>query len=161
MTEKSVTAFRTISEVSEELGVPQHVLRFWESKFSAIKPMKRGGNRRYYRPEDLHLLRSINRLLYTDGYTIRGVQKLLREQGPARLGVYRGSQDDNAPPQDPTLELNEDFATIIPEPHDAPATVSTVQNRFDVQPQLDTANVLKDLRIMRATLAGAVHFQGL
>lgn len=78
---KSAEAFRTISEVSDILEVPQHVLRFWEGKFSQIKPMKRGGNRRYYRPEDLELLRAITHLLYTDGYTIKGVQKLLRENG--------------------------------------------------------------------------------
>lgn len=78
---KSAEAFRTISEVSDILDVPQHVLRFWEGKFAQIKPMKRGGNRRYYRPEDLELLRAISHLLYTDGYTIKGVQKLLRENG--------------------------------------------------------------------------------
>ncbi len=78
---KAASAFRTISEVSDDIGVPQHVLRFWETKFPAIKPMKRGGNRRYYRPEDIQLLQSINRLLYTDGYTIKGVQKLIKDRG--------------------------------------------------------------------------------
>ena len=78
---KSEAAFRTISEVSEDLDVPQHVLRFWESKFTQIKPLKRGGGRRYYRPEDVVLLGHIRDLLYRDGYTIRGVQKLLREPG--------------------------------------------------------------------------------
>ncbi len=78
---KSATAFRTISEVSKELDLPQHVLRFWESKFPQIKPMKRGGGRRYYRPEDLVMLRRIRGLLYNDGYTIKGVQKLLKETG--------------------------------------------------------------------------------
>jgi DNA-binding transcriptional MerR regulator len=76
---KSAAAFRTISEVSEELAVPQHVLRFWESKFSQIRPLKRGGGRRYYRPEDVTLLRRIRQCLYEDGYTIKGVQRLLRE----------------------------------------------------------------------------------
>ncbi|TQV80468.1 MerR family transcriptional regulator [Denitrobaculum tricleocarpae] len=76
---KSHAAFRTISEVSEDLDVPQHVLRFWETKFTQVKPLKRGGGRRYYRPEDVDLLRRIRELLYTDGYTIKGVQKLLRE----------------------------------------------------------------------------------
>ena len=76
---KSAAAFRTISEVAAELDLPQHVLRFWETKFSVIRPMKRGGGRRYYRPEDITLLRRISGLLYTDGYTIKGVQKLLRE----------------------------------------------------------------------------------
>ena len=79
--EKAPDAFRTISEVAEELDVPQHVLRFWESRFREIKPMKRGGGRRYYRPDDLDLLRGIRHLLYGEGYTIRGVQRLLREQG--------------------------------------------------------------------------------
>ena len=79
--EKSPEAFRTISEVATELSVPQHVLRFWESKFPQVKPMKRGGGRRYYRPQDLNLLRGIRHLLYGDGFTIRGVQKVLREQG--------------------------------------------------------------------------------
>jgi DNA-binding transcriptional MerR regulator len=87
---KSDSAFRTISEVSEDLHVPQHVLRFWETKFSAIKPLKRGGNRRYYRPEDIQLLRAINTLLYIDGYTIRGVQKLLRDQGVRAIAAAKG-----------------------------------------------------------------------
>ena len=76
---KSAAAFRTISEVAQELDVPQHVLRFWESKFSPVRPLKRGGGRRYYRPEDVKLLRRIRALLYTDGYTIKGVQRLLRD----------------------------------------------------------------------------------
>lgn len=80
-TRKSSQAFRTISEVAAELDVPQHVLRFWESKFSQVKPMKRGGGRRYYRPEDVDLLRGIRSLLYEDGFTIKGVQKVFREHG--------------------------------------------------------------------------------
>jgi DNA-binding transcriptional MerR regulator len=79
--DKAPDAFRTISEVAEQLDVPQHVLRFWESRFREIRPMKRGGGRRYYRPDDLDLLRGIRHLLYGEGYTIRGVQRLLREQG--------------------------------------------------------------------------------
>ncbi len=78
---KSPDAFRTISEVADDLDLPQHVLRFWESRFNQIKPMKRGGGRRYYRPEDVDLLRGIKSLLYDEGYTIRGVQRLLKEQG--------------------------------------------------------------------------------
>ena len=78
---KSPEAFRTISEVASELDVPQHVLRFWESKFSQVRPLKRGGGRRYYRPLDVDLLKGIRRLLYTEGYTIKGVQKILREKG--------------------------------------------------------------------------------
>lgn len=82
---KSSSAFKTISEVAGELDLPQHVLRFWESKFTTIKPMKRGGGRRYYRPEDVEVLREIRGLLYDDGYTIKGVQKLFREGGKAAL----------------------------------------------------------------------------
>ena len=78
---KAATAFRTISEVSEELDVPKHVLRFWEMKFPQIKPMKRGGGRRYYRPEDMALLKGICHLLHAEAYTIKGVQKILRERG--------------------------------------------------------------------------------
>ena len=80
MDEKAPDAFRTISEAAEDLDLPQHVLRFWESRFREIKPMKRGGGRRFYRPEDLDLLRGIKYLLYGEGYTIRGVQRILREQ---------------------------------------------------------------------------------
>jgi DNA-binding transcriptional MerR regulator len=78
---KAATAFRTISEVADDLQIPQHVLRFWESKFPQLKPLKRGGGRRYYRPEDIALLRKISDLLYTQGYTIKGVQRLLRDGG--------------------------------------------------------------------------------
>jgi DNA-binding transcriptional MerR regulator len=80
---KTADAFRTISEVADELHVPQHVLRFWETKFPQVRPLKRGGGRRYYRPEDVLLLRRVAELLYTEGYTIKGVQRLLREGGGA------------------------------------------------------------------------------
>ena len=85
MNTKSPEAFRTISEVSKDLSLPQHVLRFWETKFVQIKPIKRGGGRRYYRPEDVRLLRGIKSLLYNDGYTIRGVQKVIKENGTRQL----------------------------------------------------------------------------
>ncbi len=78
---KSPDAFRTISEVAEDLDLPQHVLRFWETRFGQIKPMKRGGGRRYYRPDDVQLLKGIRFLLYSEGYTIKGVQRILKEQG--------------------------------------------------------------------------------
>jgi DNA-binding transcriptional MerR regulator len=98
---KSAAAFRTISEVSDELEVPQHVLRFWETKFAQVKPMKRGGGRRYYRPEDIELLRRIRDLLYSDGYTIKGVQKLLREgqvKPPAHDEAIAEQEKAGAPP---------------------------------------------------------------
>jgi DNA-binding transcriptional MerR regulator len=79
--DKAPDAFRTISEVADELDIPQHVLRFWETRFAQIRPMKRGGGRRYYRPDDVDLLRGIRHLLYGEGYTIRGVQRILRDQG--------------------------------------------------------------------------------
>ena len=83
--DKSPDAFRTISEVAEDMDLPQHVLRFWETRFPQIKPLKRGGGRRYYRPDDVDLLRAVKQLLYGEGYTIKGVQKLLREQGAAMV----------------------------------------------------------------------------
>jgi DNA-binding transcriptional MerR regulator len=87
---KAPDAFRTISEVADELDLPQHVLRFWESRFREIRPMKRGGGRRYYRPADIDLLRGIRHLLYGEGYTIRGVQRILRDQGSRFVeGVWR------------------------------------------------------------------------
>lgn len=85
---KSALAFRTISEVSQELDVPQHVLRFWESRFSQVRPLKRAGRRRYYRPEDIALLRQIRDLLYQEGLTIKGVQKLFRENGGRLLEKF-------------------------------------------------------------------------
>src|SRR6476469_3441283 len=87
---KAPNAFRTISEVADELHIPQHVLRFWETKFPQVKPLKRGGGRRYYRPDDITLLRRISDLLYIQGYTIKGVQRLLREGG--------GRLSDDIPP---------------------------------------------------------------
>ena len=100
--EKSPEAFRTISEVATELDVPQHVLRFWESRFAQIKPVKRAGGRRFYRPEDIDLLRGIRALLYSDGFTIRGVQKLLKEKGLRHVaGVGRGV---SAPPEPVVVE---------------------------------------------------------
>jgi DNA-binding transcriptional MerR regulator len=96
---KSSSAFRTISEVSAELDVPQHVLRFWESKFTQLRPLKRGGGRRYYRPEDLALLRRIHALLYKDGYTIKGVQRVLR--APRKAAVQEEAPQQAAEPAVP------------------------------------------------------------
>jgi DNA-binding transcriptional MerR regulator len=104
---KAPDAFRTISEVADELDLPQHVLRFWESRFPHIKPMKRGGGRRYYRPEDIDLLRGIRRLLYGDGYTIRGVQRILREQGVRTVQSVGQGQAANLPPPFPLPQAGE------------------------------------------------------
>jgi DNA-binding transcriptional MerR regulator len=111
--DKAPDAFRTISEVAQDLDVPQHVLRFWESRFREIKPMKRGGGRRYYRPDDVGLLRGIRHLLYGEGYTIRGVQRILREQGikfvqavwqPGAPQPSHGPSEDNEfPPEEPAV----------------------------------------------------------
>lgn len=96
--DKAPDAFRTISEAAEELDVPQHVLRFWETRFAQIKPMKRSGGRRYYRPEDVDLLRGIRHLLYGQGYTIRGVQRILREQGVRAVqAIAHGGPMPNTP----------------------------------------------------------------
>ncbi len=114
---KGPEAFRTISEAADEVGVAQHVLRFWETKFSFIRPMKRAGGRRFYRPHDLAVLRGVRRLLHDEGYTIMGVQRLHREQGVAcLLAAGEGGEDrrrtqipprdsEVAPPQDVRLSL--------------------------------------------------------
>ncbi|MGV1013352.1 MAG: MerR family transcriptional regulator [Methyloceanibacter sp.] len=106
--DKAPEAFRTISEVADELEVPKHVLRFWEAKFVHLKPMKRGGGRRYYRPEDVALLRGIRLLLYNEGYTIRGVQKILKQHGPRYVMDYRRSgtadhAEEGAMPRPPVI----------------------------------------------------------
>ncbi len=95
--EKSAEAYRTISEVAQDLDLPQHVLRFWETRFIQIKPLKRGGGRRYYRPEDIDLLRAIRHLLYGEGYTIKGVQKILKEQGARAIAAAYGGSGVLAP----------------------------------------------------------------
>ena len=96
--DKAPDAFRTISEVAEEINVPQHVLRFWESRFAQIQPLKRGGGRRYYRPDDINLLRGVRHLLYGEGYTIRGVQRILREQGLSFVqNVWRAGAEPPPP----------------------------------------------------------------
>ena len=107
--EKSVDAFRTISEVADDLQLPQHVLRFWETRFSQIRPLKRAGGRRYYRPADVVLLRSIQQLLYDKGYTIKGVQRLLKDKG---LGGLR---------DEPDAEID-DFAELASVPSAEPPT---------------------------------------
>ena len=100
---KSPSAFRTISEVADDLHIPQHVLRFWETRFPQVKPLKRGGGRRYYRPDDIALLRRISDLLYIQGYTIKGVQRLLREGD--------GTLSGDLPPPD-VADRNDDSETI-------------------------------------------------
>jgi len=103
---KGPDAFRTISEVAGELNLPQHVLRFWETRFAQIKPLKRGGGRRYYRPDDVELLRGIRHLLYGEGYTIRGVRRILKEQGP-RYVIAAGRGELSGAVQHDDEELEE------------------------------------------------------
>jgi DNA-binding transcriptional MerR regulator len=119
---KAPDAFRTISEVADDLDLPQHVLRFWESRFPQIRPMKRGGGRRYYRPEDIDLLRGIRHLLYGEGYTIRGVQRILREQGlrtvqsvgQGRAVTLPGPSRENGADIEPDIETVQDILEFLP-----------------------------------------------
>ncbi len=113
---KSDAAFRTISEVATDLDVPQHVLRFWETKFPQVKPLKRGGGRRYYRPEDVVLLRRVRELLYSEGYTIKGVQRLLKDARDAA----REARDDDAPRARPLLVVASPAAAQVAEHAAAP-----------------------------------------
>ena len=130
---KSQSAFRTISEVSEDLGVPQHVLRFWESKFTQLRPLKRGGGRRYYRPEDLTLLRRIHDLLYKEGYTIKGVQRVLRVPRKAA-----GAADGEA-----AAPAKAELAEVQP-------AASAVAESDPLKPVL--RGLLSDLKALRAML---------
>ncbi len=129
--QKMSEAFRNISEVATELDVPKHVLRFWEAKFVQLKPMKRGGGRRYYRPEDVELLKGIRHLLYSDGYTIRGVQKLLRENGVDYVKSYSEGGDGQA--EDAKQPSKTDKALGA----DAGKVVSLKEKRDEARPNSD------------------------
>ena len=143
MTDKSSDAFRTISEVSAALDVPPHVLRFWETKFSQVKPMKRGGGRRYYRPEDVELLKAIHTLLYDQGYTIKGVQKLLSVSKNKVLEKL--SEMDEAEPilrEEIKAEVQQDKAV-------APKTVkATVKPEY----RNELKTMLEELKALRSML---------
>jgi DNA-binding transcriptional MerR regulator len=149
---KSATAFRTISEVANTLEIPQHVLRFWETKFNQVKPLKRGGGRRYYRPSDIDLIRAIRDLLYHDGYTIRGVQRLLRENGAKSLlqAATRGAENTADGADNAGIDTPEQ-----PSPVDVPASPvaslpDTAQRSagadIDKQSLRDILNELVDMR---------------
>jgi DNA-binding transcriptional MerR regulator len=148
---KAPNAFRTISEVADELHIPQHVLRFWETKFPQVKPLKRGGGRRYYRPDDIALLRRISDLLYIQGYTIKGVQRLLREGG--------GKLSDDIPPAPADEQVAaevERAATVplepeLPMPGLAPAA-SPQAARINVRPKIDP-----EAERLRALLTETLH----
>ncbi|MDX2157969.1 MAG: MerR family transcriptional regulator [Hyphomicrobiaceae bacterium] len=154
---KAAEAFRTISEVADDLGIQKHVLRFWEVKFSQIRPMKRGGGRRYYRPEDMELLRGIRQLLHRDGYTIKGVQKILREQGVEAVKAKVRSALDVA--TGPVPEPTEVAAAARPETGSTAARGQRPQ-RPPVVPPVDRERVLRsivaELVVCRDILAGRV-----
>ncbi len=158
---KAPNAFRTISEVADELHIPQHVLRFWETKFPQVKPLKRGGGRRYYRPDDIALLRRISDLLYIQGYTIKGVQRLLREGG--------GKLSDDIPP--PSADEQEEaeaeraagvpMEPELPIPGLAPTAASPPAARVNLRPKVDPeverlrallTETLEELEELRALL---------
>jgi DNA-binding transcriptional MerR regulator len=139
--DKAPEAFRTISEVAEDLDLPQHVLRFWESRFPQIRPMKRGGGRRYYRPDDVDLLRGIRHLLYSEGYTIRGVQRILREQGGRFVQTV---WQEGAPPPPPDARADDDDAEEKGG-HQAPGKPGL----FTLLPQLFSGEAEKAERVTR------------
>jgi DNA-binding transcriptional MerR regulator len=160
---KAPNAFRTISEVADDLHIPQHVLRFWETKFPQVKPLKRGGGRRYYRPDDIALLRRISDLLYIQGYTIKGVQRLLRDGG-GRLSddIPPPSADEQAAAAaeraDPPMPLEPE----LPMPGLLPPSPTTQAARVTVRPKVDPeterlrallADTLRELEALR-TLIG-------
>lgn len=143
---KSPDAFRTIGEVADELDVPQHVLRFWEAKFSHIKPIKRGGGRRYYRPDDVELLRSIRQLLHGNGYTIKGVQKLLRENG---AGALRHSVAVKLVGTDETAANNISETPV--QSYDAPPPVAGAGDGWGSE-IYELAAIVRDLETLRRKL---------
>lgn len=168
---KSASAFRTISEVSDELDVPQHVLRFWETKFSQVKPLKRGGGRRYYRPEDLALLRRIRDLLYTEGYTIRGVQRLLRQSGvKAVLQAADETQDVAAEPEETPVQqatVSQGGAVVTAESGPKPATIAAAAQpaaepaaaepaakKLSPETRRELESILEELTALRGMLPG-------
>ncbi len=139
---KSPEAFRTISEVSDDLSLPQHVLRFWETRFAQIKPMKRGGGRRLYRPDHIALLRGIKALLYVDGMTIKGVQKVLREKGTKNV-MARGTAN---------AELTLESAAV---PADASKRLSALKERVEAERTVEAADAGKavDPEKIRASIS--------
>lgn len=143
---KTADAFRTISEVADDLGIPKHVLRFWEVKFPQIKPMKRGGGRRYYRPTDLELLRGIRHLLHREGYTIKGVQKILREQGVETVKQMSGSPTQtSAATAEPKSER----------PTGSPAQTrrqGKVSKKLEASPPADAVDISERQRIIRQAI---------
>ena len=164
---KAADAFRTISEVATELDVPKHVLRFWEAKFAQIRPMKRGGGRRYYRPADMELLRGIQHLLHAEGYTIKGVQKILREQGidavkmfaieASAVAASKGAGQRKAQRANsgiPGLSA----AKIAAKPNHGANSVGAVAGRPSPTPNGGTlASIIRELELCKKLLATAAE----
>lgn len=142
--EKSPEAFRTISEAAEELDVPAHVLRFWESKFPQISPLKRAGGRRFYRPQDIVLLRGIKRLLYENGFTIKGARKFIKDHGTATV-LEVGAGEDVAAPQ-----------AVDASDVESPRPGRRVKPRPEGSPRRALDEILADLENARAKLKGAL-----
>ena len=147
--DKSADAFRTISEVAVDLAIPQHVLRFWETRFPQVKPLKRAGGRRYYRPADVELLRRIRRLLYAEGYTIKGVQRRFKERGGRRESANGRMAEHGVaplapgPPDDPSCDpLGEPRA----DPTDAPASDDVAALRDALAAVTECERILAALR---------------
>jgi DNA-binding transcriptional MerR regulator len=164
--DKAPEAFRTISEVAEELDVPQHVLRFWETRFREIKPLKRGGGRRYYRPDDVNLLRGIRHLLYGEGYTIRGVQRILREQGMSFVqevwqpGAPRPPQEQAADRDDaalPAAAAIDDDETADAPMRPEPALATPAPRTLAPEHRQRLAEALRELAECRKLLDAALH----
>ncbi len=159
-TEKSAEAFRTISEVAQELDLPQHVLRFWETKFSYVKPMKRGGGRRYYRPGEVDLLRGIRHLLYVQGYTIKGAQKVLGEHGVrfvAECWQDGHVQAESMIAEETAPDVPVDEAPVYVDPPAAPAAAQSGSSGIltsNISPEAKRAlrSVLVEMRAARDML---------
>ncbi|MBA2127562.1 MerR family transcriptional regulator [Hyphomicrobium methylovorum] len=155
---KSAEAFRTIGEVADELAIPKHVLRFWEGRFPQIRPMKRGGGRRYYRPEDMELLRGIRALLHAEGYTIRGVQKILREHGidQVKAAAHRVAEQVAKTGAEPVRKKRgrkpispvKTFTAPTPEPLPVTEVVARPE------PKMVVLTAIRELEIARAILLG-------
>jgi DNA-binding transcriptional MerR regulator len=161
---KAPEAFRTISEVAEGLDVPQHVLRFWETRFTQIRPMKRGGGRRYYRPNDVDLLNGIRQLLYGEGYTIRGVQRILRDHGVAHVtAIGRGEirpEPEGVPGREGEAEMKPKASDAAmpapsPAPTDSAATATAPEPRAVASGSALTRSDVEELRLALTDLAAA------
>lgn len=144
---KAPTAFRTISEVADELHIPQHVLRFWETKFPQVKPLKRGGGRRYYRPDDIQLLRRVSDLLYIQGYTIKGVQRLLREGGGLLADDIPDATESERAAAQAELAM-----PLPPEPAEAVVPVQAEQGEAAARLRLMLSDALDELVALRGLL---------